>query len=280
MDQADLQLVFNHYDRSGDGLIDYKEFSAIFHAADNSNGPSSQDSSFKPLNQTTQQYVANKPKPKDTRQEGEELMALFRDKIKARGPRGIVGLQRIFNIMDDDKTQTLSEAEFGKACRDFKIGISAENVPILFGLFDTNHDGTLSIQEFVDAIRGPISPFRADLIRKAFQKCDKDGNGVLDLSEIKQAYQADQHPDVLQGKKTEDSVLCEFLETIETHHNLMFNRQNDGKVDEEEFFDYYANVSSSIASDQEFALVMKNTWSLRDNKYQSYLYGNQQQQQQ
>lgn len=70
-------------------------------------------------------------------------------------------------------------------------------------------------------------------------------------------------------------MLCEFLETIETHHNLMFNRQNDGKVDEEEFFDYYSNVSSSVPSDQEFALIMKNTWQLRDNKYQSYLHGNQ-----
>lgn len=97
---------------------------------------------------------------------------------------------------------------------------------------------------------------------------------MLDLNEIKQAYQADQHPDVLQGKKTEDSVLCEFLETIETHHNVMFNRQNNGKVDEEEFMDYYSNVSSSIPSDQEFALIMKNSWSLRDNKYQSYLNGN------
>ena len=63
-------------------------------------------------------------------------MSLFRDKIKARGPRGIIGLQRIFNIMDDDKSQSLSQAEFVKACRDFKIGISPENIPILFGLFD------------------------------------------------------------------------------------------------------------------------------------------------
>ena len=58
----------------------------------------------------------------------------------------------------------------------------------------------------------------------------------------------------------------------------MYNRQNDGKIDEEEFFDYYANVSSSISSDQEFALVMKNTWQLRDNKYQAYLHGSQQEQ--
>ena len=76
------------------------------------------------MNPSTQQYVANKPKPRPQGQEASELMALFRDKIKARGSRGIIGLQRIFNMMDDDKSQTLSEAEFAKACRDFRIGIS------------------------------------------------------------------------------------------------------------------------------------------------------------
>ena len=28
-------MVFKYYDRSGDGLIDYKEFSAIFNAGNN-----------------------------------------------------------------------------------------------------------------------------------------------------------------------------------------------------------------------------------------------------
>lgn len=46
--------------------------------------------------------------------------------------------------MDDDQSGTLSLREFTKACKDFKIGISDENVPILFKLFDTNDDGTMS----------------------------------------------------------------------------------------------------------------------------------------
>ncbi len=36
------------------------------------------------------------------------MMQLFRDRIKARGARGIVGLQRMFKIMDDDGSHTLS----------------------------------------------------------------------------------------------------------------------------------------------------------------------------
>lgn len=34
-------------------------------------------------------------------------------------------------------------------------------------------------------------------------------------------YNAKQHPDVKTGKKTEDDVLMEFLETFEQHHSLM-----------------------------------------------------------
>ena len=35
-------------------------------------------------------------------------------------------------------------------------------------------------------------------------KIDKDGNGLLEVQDIKDTYKADRHPDVLQGKKTED----------------------------------------------------------------------------
>ena len=46
--------------------------------------------------------------------------------------------------MDDDVSETLSLAKFTKACRDFRVGIREENVPILFDKFDLNRDGTLS----------------------------------------------------------------------------------------------------------------------------------------
>lgn len=66
----------------------------------------------------------------------DKLLQLFKDKIRARGIRGMVGLQRIFSMMDDDNSGTLTQREFFKACKDFKIGISEENVPALFARFD------------------------------------------------------------------------------------------------------------------------------------------------
>jgi Ca2+-binding EF-hand superfamily protein len=82
------------------------------------------------------------------------LIKLFRDKIKSRGVRGIIGLQKLFSIMDDDGSKSISLFEFSKACKDFRVGINEENVPLIFDLFDTNHDGTLNVNEFLMAIRG------------------------------------------------------------------------------------------------------------------------------
>jgi Ca2+-binding EF-hand superfamily protein len=106
--------------------------------------------------------------------------------------------------MDDDGSHSLSMNEFEKAVKDFKIGISESNIPIVFNAFDTNHDGTLNIDEFLYAIRGEMNSDRTKLVEQAFNKIDRDQSGYLDIQDIKDTYKADRHPDVLQGKKTEE----------------------------------------------------------------------------
>lgn len=105
--------------------------------------------------------------------------------------------------MDDDGSKSISLPEFAKACRDFKVGISDDNVPLLFEQFDTNRDGTLNIDEFLMAIRGELNDIRRALVEKAFRKIDRDSSGVIDIDDIKDTYNASKHPDVIQGRKTE-----------------------------------------------------------------------------
>jgi Ca2+-binding EF-hand superfamily protein len=56
---------------------------------------------------------------------------------------------------------------------------------------------------------------------KAFDILDKDGSGTIELDDIRGTYNAKQHPEVKQGRKTEDEILMEFLETFEQHHNFI-----------------------------------------------------------
>jgi hypothetical protein len=94
----------------------------------------------------------------------------------------------------------------------------------------------------------------------------------LDKEDLKRRYDASRHPDVKSGKRTEEEVLKEFLETFETHHNIMNGTQADGQVTLEEFTEYYTNISASIDNDEYFALMMNNSWNLTGdaNTYKKY----------
>jgi calcyphosin len=196
--------------------------------------------------------------------------------LAKRGARGMIGLQRIFKIMDDNNSGTLDIQEFWKAMNDFRVKISQEECRKLFDLFDEDDNGELSIDEFLINVRGSLNNFRRELIQKVFNKLDVDKNGVLELSDIKQFYNAKNHPDVRNGRKTEDEVLLDFLETFEVHHSLSRgdakSKKNDGMVTLNEFMDYYSNVSSSIDDDEYFKLMITNAWNL-DNKSTAKAWG-------
>ena len=48
-----------------------------------------------------------------------------------------------------------------------------------------------------------------------FNKIDFNSDGVLNIEDIKGRYDATKHPEVKSGKKSEEEVLTEFLETFE-----------------------------------------------------------------
>lgn len=88
--------------------------------------------------------------------------------MQSRGVRGIFGIGRIFRIMDDDGSKTLSKAEFEKACRDFKTDISSVDVGLLFNAFDINRDGVIQYDDFLRVIRGDLNDYRKSIVIRAF----------------------------------------------------------------------------------------------------------------
>lgn len=102
-------------------------------------------------------------------------------------------------------------------------------------------------------VRGDLTKNRRALVEKAFQKLDANGNGVVEVDDLVGVYNASKHPAVLEGRKTEEQVLGEFLETFEQHHNVKTDSQADFQVTLEEFVEYYTNVSASIDDDMYFS---------------------------
>lgn len=176
-------------------------------------------------------------------------------------------MQRVFKVMDDNSSGTLDIQEFWKALCDFRLPVSPEECRKLFDLFDLNQDGEVSYDELMRAVAGEMSPIRKAFVAKAFAKVDKDGSGILDIKDIRETYNAKHHPDVKAGKKTEEEVLAEFLDTFEAHHSLKHPEDKDGKVTLKEFTEYYTNVGSTIDNDQYFELMITNAWNLNDKHY-------------
>ena len=193
-----------------------------------------------------------------------QLMEHIRTKIAARGARGIRGIAKKFKIADDNDSKSLDQGEFKKAMHDFRIGLNDKQVGVAFQIFDRDGSGEISYDEFLRSVRGDMNESRIALCKKAYKIMDKDGSGLLDINDIRQNYNAKQHPDVKSGKKTEDEILGEFLDTFEDHFCDMKGNADsrDGKITMREWIEYYNNVSMSIDRDDYFQLMMNNTWNL------------------
>jgi Ca2+-binding EF-hand superfamily protein len=145
-----------------------------------------------------------------------------------RGNGSLIGLARSFKIIDDNNSGTLDQYEFTKAINDLGVDINPKDIDSLFKSFDINGDGVINFNEFVRVVKGPLSLFRQQIVVRAFKTLDFNGDGILTISDLRDKYNSSMHPDVKSGKRTEDEVLTEFLETFELHHNILHGSQADG----------------------------------------------------
>ena len=256
-----LLELFEAYDQNKNGSLDYKEFvGAIFNDEDE------EDEKPKNLNKNND---GNEGENVKSALKDSKIMDKFREKILSRGGKGILGLARQFKIFDDNNSGTLDLPELTKAIKDFRVDISPNEIKILFNIIDSDQTGEVSYDEFLREIRGDMNKFRTDLVDKAFSKLDTNGSGVVDMDEIKKLYNCKKHPDVINGKKTEDEVYTEFMETFQLHAALKGKGIKDREISRSEFQEYYENISASIDRDDYFELMMNNAWKLGERpKYE------------
>ena len=64
-------------------------------------------------------------------------------------------------------------------------------------------------------MKGKIPACREALIKKAFQKADRTGDGIITHADLKGVYNVRQHPKYQSGELTEKEVFMQFLESFE-----------------------------------------------------------------
>jgi len=189
------------------------------------------------------------------------LKEKVKEVLKKRGTRGISSLGKWFLRSDLDKSGQLDKEEFAIVMKRLRVGLSREQSDTLFEGFDDTGDGQVSYDEFLHALRGNLSPARLKVTEQAWGKLlkfDKDGNGELSMDELREVYSAKGHPDVKSGRRTEEEVLLEFIETFEVGGVV------DGTITKDEFIHYYKHISASIDDDAYYVLMMNSAWKMAE----------------
>ena len=186
-----------------------------------------------------------------------EVLDHVKDCLQKRGTKTIAGLARTFRALDSyDGNKKVDAGEFSVGLRENGADISEKQATTLLQFFDTDGDGHVNFDEFLVGIRGKLNARRKAIVEKAFLKFNKnDTDDWIDAQDLAGVYDVRMHPKYLSGEMSEQEIFEEFLVS-------MGDKNRDGKISKDEWFDYYAAVSSNIDNDDHFVLLMRNAWKL------------------
>jgi len=103
---------------------------------------------------------------------------------------------------------------------------------------------------------------REVVVKAAFRKIDVDKSGVLTMNEIKDRYNAQNHPEVVSGRMNAKDCLYSFIDTFDSYVIATKGSFRQTEITLPEFIEFYNCLSSKINTDQEFELLVASTWSL------------------
>ncbi len=165
--------------------------------------------------------------------------------------------------MDADASGQLSLSEFQTVLDNYRVpGMCASDAERLFGVFDTSGDGQISFDEFLTALCGEMNPLRKRLVNEAFEKLDANGNGLLELEEVKDKFDATRHPDVISGLRNVEQCRFGFFEMFTSFHNANNNFSGDKAVTRTAFMEYHQFMNDSFERDVEFKNFLVGVWNM------------------
>ena len=205
---------------------------------------------------------------------GEAGLNILKDIIRQRGSRGILGMRRCFMIYDEDNSRVLTFENFYKYITNFLIPLSRNQAAALFKLYDIQNTGEINYDSLINELLGKFSESRRNLINSAFNKLDNTRKGVINMNIIRGGFIPKGHPDVVNGKKTEQEVLAEFLDNFDYHFNLLNQGRNpdDEEITNQEFIDFYRYISAGIEDDSFFSKMIIGVWGLNNQSNNSRRY--------
>lgn len=126
--------------------------------------------------------------------------------------------------------------------------------------YDIDGDGNISYEEFLSGLRDELTDRRRKLVDKAFELMDKDNSGQITVADIKDIYDVSRNPEFIEGTKTKEQILEEFLDNFDGARG-----NDDGVVTKEEWVSYYTDLSMSCPTEEYFVRMMEQVWCISED---------------
>ena len=207
---------------------------------------------------------------------GNNALLAFKKILISRGIKGIFRFQKMLSIYDRKSTGLISFDNFYTIFQSNYINIPLSDIKSIFSLFDKNKNNNQEINDssqyyikyddLLKSLIGNMSNKRKILIQKVFNSFNKNQNGKILITDIKNRFNPGGHPDVVGGVKTENKILSEFLDALETFREYNHNLHGgyDFNMSFQEFNEFHNEISMTIEDDNYFENMINNCYNMNE----------------
>ena len=209
---------------------------------------------------------------KEIQQSNESELLINKIKELIHIDNGVVfySFMKYLKTNEEPISHKISIEDLSVAIQELHLNISYDEMHEFFTNLDVEKTGRIPTNDVINVIKGILNDKRKSYINTIFSQIDTDKKGVIKVNDFKILFNARNHPDVLEGKKTEQEIYNQFCYTIDAY--VRINNILNNKLNNEQFIDYYSGISPSIKTDEEFKNILVKVWNIdkpnnRINKY-------------
>ena len=154
------------------------------------------------------------------KENSEKNIDLFRETLSAKGIKTIINFLNQLKQYDRKGDKEISFPDLFEIFNNLNLHISEKDAKILFS--DYSQNSKMDYSKFLSSlVENSLNERRENIVKEAFKRLDTEKCGIVNLSDIKALFNSKNSPLVKEGDVTEEEFYNNFMETFQTHHNLV-----------------------------------------------------------
>ena len=187
------------------------------------------------------------------------ILEQLKQKLRIRGIRGLLYLHKQF-LLSCPNLMRISYNDFINILKGQHLFFNENEYKILFNSF--SYDNYLLFSKFIREFKKKLNENKLNEVNNIFSILDLENTGNVNINQIKMNFDAKNHPEVISGKKTEEEILLEFIDSFQINNYILNygNNNENNIIDFEIFANFYEYVAFVYENDNEFKNIVNSTF--------------------